>query len=111
METEAHLSSGPKIPGGPHLLWIYGSLDFIFPQHTRLFLGLLQLERDGVIVNGNGRVEMNTVNASRARRAYVAWAQPSLDCARAASTRAASARAANTAASNGAGAGAQYSLA
>ena len=73
-----------KVSGGPHLLWMCSSLDFRFPEHTRLFLGLLQFERDGVIVLGNGRVAEHTVDASRARRAYAAWAKPSLDHARAA---------------------------
>ena len=82
------LPSTGKVSGGPHLLWICSSLDFRFPEHTRLFLGLLQFEQDGVIVKGNGRVAEHTVDASRARRAYTAWAQPTLDHARAAAKRA-----------------------
>jgi hypothetical protein len=98
-----------KVSGGPHLLWMCSSLDFRFPEHTRLFLGLLQFERDGVIVKGNGRVAEHTVDASRARRAYTAWAQPTIDHARAAATGVGNAAAANdvgnAAAANDAGAG------
>jgi len=81
------LVKGKQIPGGPHLHWMARSLDFSFPKHTRLYLGLRELDRDGVLVMGNGaRASLigERIDSSRAHTAYVAWMQPALDAARAA---------------------------
>ena len=48
------LVQGKQIPGGPHLHWMARAMDFSFPKHTRLYLGLRELDRDGVLVMGNG---------------------------------------------------------
>jgi hypothetical protein len=48
------LVQGKQIPGGPHLHWMARAMDFSFPKHSRLYLGLRELDRDGVLVMGNG---------------------------------------------------------
>jgi hypothetical protein len=73
------LVQGKQIPGGPHLHWMARAMDFSFPKHSRLYLGLRELDRDGVLVMGNGArgsLIGERVDSSRAHTAYVVWTQP-----------------------------------
>ena len=52
-------------------------MDYRFPEHTRLYLGLRELDRDGVLVMGNGvRNSGQLIDSSRIHAAYVAWMKP-----------------------------------
>ena len=75
--TSTETSGARKVPGGPHLLWMARSMDYRFPEHTRLYLGLRELDRDGVLVMGNGvRNSGQLIDSSRIHAAYVAWMKP-----------------------------------
>lgn len=73
-----HLKPDAPVPGGPTLHWFASAaFSWRFPQHTRLFLGLLQLERNGTAVQGNGQYYAPP-DTTRARAKYSEWAAPEL---------------------------------
>ena len=67
-------------PGGAYIKWIDGpTFGWVFPKHTSLLLGMIELERSNRPVFHNNFVHPFFVRALHARRAYEAWAKPQLE--------------------------------
>ena len=47
-------SSRPQVPGGQYLKYLCETMTYSFPDHVRLYLGLVSLQRDGAHVSCNG---------------------------------------------------------